>query len=136
MQRHSPAAVLVNAQGDILYLSARTGKYLEPAVGKANLNIFAMAREGLLHELSAAFRKALKQNCEVCVRNLQVGTNGGTQVVDLTVQPLSAPEALRGMALVVFTDVAVSAAPAKPGRGRASSASASKVARYSWRLLL
>jgi two-component system CheB/CheR fusion protein len=42
-----PAAVLVNDKGDILYISGRTGKYLEPAAGKANWNIFAMAREGL-----------------------------------------------------------------------------------------
>ena len=47
VQRFSPAAVLTNDKGDILYISGRTGKYLELPVGKANLNIFAMAREGL-----------------------------------------------------------------------------------------
>jgi hypothetical protein len=43
---YAPPAVLVNDKGDILYVSGRTGKYLEPAAGKANWNIFAMAREG------------------------------------------------------------------------------------------
>jgi two-component system CheB/CheR fusion protein len=38
--------------GDILYISGRTGKYLEPAAGKANWNIHAMARTGLRHEMS------------------------------------------------------------------------------------
>jgi ATPase subunit of ABC transporter with duplicated ATPase domains len=33
----SPPAVLVSDQGDILYISGRTGKYLEPAAGKATL---------------------------------------------------------------------------------------------------
>ena len=47
LQRYSPAAVLANDKGDILYINGRTGKYLEPAAGKANWNIFAMAREGL-----------------------------------------------------------------------------------------
>ena len=61
MQRYSPAAVLVNDKGDILYISGRTGKYLEPAAGKANWNIFAMAREGLRYELADAFQKALRQ---------------------------------------------------------------------------
>jgi hypothetical protein len=42
IQRFSPAAVLTNDKGDILYISGRTGKYLEPAAGKANLNVFAM----------------------------------------------------------------------------------------------
>ena len=54
LQRFSPAAVLINDKGDILYISGRTGKYLEPAAGKANWNIFAMAREGLRYELSSA----------------------------------------------------------------------------------
>ncbi len=49
--------MLVNDKGDILYISGRTGKYLEPAAGKANWNIFAMAREGLRYELSSAFSK-------------------------------------------------------------------------------
>ena len=44
--------MLVNDKGDILYISGRTGKYLEPAAGKANWNIFAMAREGLRYELT------------------------------------------------------------------------------------
>jgi two-component system CheB/CheR fusion protein len=45
LQRFSPAAVLTNEKGDILYINGRTGKYLEPAAGKANWNLFAMARE-------------------------------------------------------------------------------------------
>ena len=106
LQCYSPAAVLVNNKGDILYISGRTGKYLEPAAGKANWNIFAMAREGLRHELTGALQKALRQKGAVTLRNVVVRTNGGTQAVDLTVQPLEEPEALRGMVMIVFTDVA------------------------------
>lgn len=47
LQRFAPASVLVNEQGDILYITGKTGKYLEPVAGKANWNIYAMAREGL-----------------------------------------------------------------------------------------
>ena len=61
LQSYSPAAVLVNDKGDILYISGRTGKYLEPAAGKANWSIFAMARAGLRHELTGVFQKALRQ---------------------------------------------------------------------------
>ncbi len=128
LQRYSPAAVLVNAQGDILYISTRTGKYLEPPVGKANLNIFAMAREGLRHELSGAFSKALRQKADVMIRNLKVGTNGGTQVVDLTIQPLSSPEALNGMALIVFSDVASLPQQKRSGRAKSKPVDASRVA--------
>jgi len=46
LKHFSPPAVLVNDKGDILYISGRTGKYLEPAAGKANWNIFAMPVKG------------------------------------------------------------------------------------------
>jgi two-component system CheB/CheR fusion protein len=105
LQRYSPAAVLINDKGDILYISGRTGKYLEPAAGKANWNVFAMAREGLRYELADAFQKALRKKGAVTLKNLKVGTNGGTQTLDLTVQTLLEPEGLRGMVMVVFTDV-------------------------------
>lgn len=106
LQRYSPAAVLVTNEGDILYVSGKTGKYLEPAAGKANWNLFAMSREGLGNALSEAFHKAVRQKIVVTLKGVKVGTNGGTQIVDITVQPTTSPEALRGMVLVVFTDVA------------------------------
>ena len=115
LQHFSPPAVLANDKGDILYISGRTGKYLEPAAGKANWNIFAMAREGLRFDLGNAFQKALRQKEAITVKGLKVGTNGGTQIVDITVQAIEEPEALRGMVMIVFTDVATP--PAKESAG-------------------
>lgn len=106
LQHFSPAAVLVNDQGDILYISGRTGKYLEPAAGKANWNIFAMAREGLQFDLGIAFQKALRQKDTITVKGVRVGEAGFTQTVDLTVKMIEKPEALRGMTMIVFNDVA------------------------------
>ena len=125
LQRFSPAAVLTNDKGDILYISGRTGKYLEPAAGKANWNIFAMAREGLRYELNNAWQKALRQKTTVRLKGVQVGTNGGVQAVDITVQPISEPAALQGMVMIVFTEVATppetKAAGKKPPRASARS---------------
>ncbi|MBI5101705.1 MAG: PAS domain-containing protein, partial [Nitrospirae bacterium] len=103
----SPPAVLVNDRGDILYINGRTGKYLEPVAGKANWNIFAMAREGLRFELGSAFQKAMRQKDAVIIKGLKVGTNGGTQIVDVTVKAIEEPEALRGMVIIIFNDVAI-----------------------------
>jgi two-component system CheB/CheR fusion protein len=128
LQHYSPAAALVNNKGDILYISGRTGKYLEPAAGKANWNIFAMAREGLRFELADAFQRALRQKGIVTLRNLEVGTNGGSQVLDLTVQALAEPEALRGMVMIVFSDIAAPVQTKGPGRSRRSPAAAARLA--------
>jgi two-component system, chemotaxis family, CheB/CheR fusion protein len=107
LQRFAPASVLINGEGDILNITGRTGKYLEPAAGKANWNIYAMAREGLSNELPGAIRKA-KENYEpVKLHNIKIGTNGGTQVVDITLQMIEKPEAIKGTIMIVFNDVAV-----------------------------
>ncbi len=58
LHQFTPAGVLVNENGDILYISGRTGKYLEPAVGKANMNIFAMLRPGFQNDFAIAFRQS------------------------------------------------------------------------------
>jgi two-component system CheB/CheR fusion protein len=118
LQHFSPPAVLVNDKGDILYINGRTGKYLEPAAGKANWNIFAMTREGLRFELGCAFQKALRQKEALTVKGLKVGTNGGTQTVDITVQAIQQPEALRGMMMIVFNDVATPVEKITPGRAK------------------
>jgi two-component system CheB/CheR fusion protein len=116
VQRFSPAAVLTNDKGDILYISGRTGKYLELPVGRANLNIFAMAREGLRFELSGAFAAALRGERPVRVPGVRVRTNGAMQTVDLTVQKLTEPKELRGTLMIIVSDVAVAPDATPPQR--------------------
>ncbi len=106
LTRYAPAAVLTNDKGDILYISGRTGKYLEPAAGKANLNIFAMAREGLRYELDTVFRKALGGRDPITLKGLNVRTNSHEQMVDMTVLPLAEPEEFKRTVLIVFADAA------------------------------
>ena len=105
LQHFSPPGVLVNENGDIIYISGRTGKYLEPAVGKANLNIFAMLREGIRNEFPGAFRKALLQKEVVVLHNMKVGTNGGSQNLNVTIKRIDKPEPLNGMVMIIFTDL-------------------------------
>jgi len=106
LQGHAPAAVLVNADGDILYISGRTGKYLEPAAGKVNINLHAMARAGLAEALVGVLPRALRAMQPVKLRGLRVGDPSSLAVVDVTVQPLAQPAVLQGRLLVVFQEVA------------------------------
>lgn len=122
LQRYSPAIVLTGDQGDILFISGRTGKYLEPAAGKANWNILAMARPGLSRALNEAFGRAIRLRTAVTIRRVKVDTNGGSQFADITVQPLVEPEALRGTVLVIFTDVAAPEESETRGKAKAGQA--------------
>lgn len=113
LQRFTPSAVLTTDKGDIVYINGKTGKYLEPAAGKVNNNLFAMAREGLAGPLSEVFNRAVRQGEKVNSLNIKVGTNGGTKIVDVSVHPLTEPAALRDMVLVVFIDAVLSSTPSK-----------------------
>ena len=101
---YGPPSVVVNAEGDILYVNGRTGKYLEPSSGKVNNNVFAMAREGLREELGAALHNAATRKMTVTTSGARVKSNGGSTTVNLTVRPLAQPAALRAMFLVVFEE--------------------------------
>ena len=90
LQRMAPAAALVSAQGDILYLHGRTGRYLEPATGEVGMyNILKMAREGLRRELTTALHKTVGIKEMVRCHGLRVKTNGDFTIVNLTVCPVS-----------------------------------------------
>jgi two-component system, chemotaxis family, CheB/CheR fusion protein len=120
--RYAPAAVLVAPQGEMLYFSGRTGRYLEPAAGKPNMNLFAMARDGLNQALSESFPRAIRDRTLVTLKKVRIVGIGAAHYVDVLIQPLTEPAVLHGLALVVFYDV-----PA-PVRRRVHGASADEAA--------
>jgi len=104
LTNYTPSCVIINEKEEILYFHGKTGKYLEPAPGKAGLKILEMAREGLKHELNAAIRKVIDRKKEVVFKDLNVKTNGSFHIVNLIVRPLEKPD-LEGLVLVIFEDV-------------------------------
>ncbi len=104
-ERYAPPSVIVNERGDIIYIHGHTGHYLQPAPGQPNLNILAMAREGLRYELAAALSKANRHDDEVINKIVQIKSNGDFRGVSLSVNKIVNPEALRGLLLVTFDTV-------------------------------
>jgi len=133
--RYAPPAVLADDSGDILYVSGRTGKYLEPAAGKANWNLFAMAREGLRHELSDAFQKVLRKKGSVALHLLKVRTNGGEQFVDVTLQRLDEAGPLQGLVMILFSDVAAPVSAKAAGQSPKPHARGARIAEVEQELL-
>ncbi len=105
LEQHTPPCVIVNEQGDILYLHGRTGKYLEPAPGKAQMNVIEMAREGLRQDLRAVLRKAALRRERAVAEGVQIRNNGGFQTVNLIVTSVRKPAYLEGLLLIVFQEV-------------------------------
>jgi len=120
LQVYAPAAVVLNPDADVVYISGRVGKYLEPTAGTANWNIHAMAPEGLRQPLFEALQQAADQDAPVQLHSLCVTTSAGTQPVDVTVQAFHQPGPLQGMTLVVFRDVAPQRPSPYEGHGAGS----------------
>lgn len=110
LDTYGPPSVIITADGDIVYINGRIGKYLEPSSGKVNVNVFAMARDGLREELGIAIHNAAKQKNTVVQSGVRVKSNGGWTTMNLTVRPLLEPAEVRGMLLIVFEEAATDAA--------------------------
>ncbi|MCC5826539.1 chemotaxis protein CheB [Alkalimonas sp.] len=108
LQVYAPAAVVLNRAGDIVYISGRTGKYLEPAAGKANWNFHAMVRDSLRAPLALALQQAASHSAPLQLHRLPLSAGDNAMQVDVSVQALHEPAALQGMTMVVFRDVSAS----------------------------
>ncbi|USX28781.1 PAS domain-containing protein [Oxalobacteraceae bacterium OTU3CINTB1] len=119
LKKHAPAAVLLNVHGDILYIHGRTGAYLEPAAGKANWNIHAMARDGLRHELTDLLKRASQSEEMIAVRGLIQRDAAGkpSQALDLTAEAMPDSGPLSGTVMLTFSTL-----PLPPEKRRSRSA--------------
>ncbi len=111
VQSYGPPAVVTDHRGDIVYVSGRTGGYLEAATGRANWNLLAMAVDGLRPAVSRAFRRVLATDREERVEAVRVEANETVRLVDLTVRPLALGDAGTDLVLVVFEDRATVSGP-------------------------
>jgi two-component system CheB/CheR fusion protein len=119
LQEFSPAAVLVNEQGDVVYINGHTGKYLEPAAGKANWNIHVMARPAIRAQLAAAIRQALHEKNTIELHGLKLEEDPQSSL-DVTIRPVRETPGLEGMVMIVFRDITIPQAATLKRRRRAA----------------
>lgn len=105
LQSYSPNCVIINGNGDLVYIHGKTGKYLELTHGEAKMNIFEMAREGLKQELPVLVRKVISGKRPVTAEAISVKSNGKTQLINLTVKPVKEPAAMLGSFLIIFEEI-------------------------------
>ena len=111
LQTFSPAAVMVNPLGDIVYISGRTGQFLEPAAGKANWNIHVMLRPDIRAPIAMGLAEALQTGQALVLNGLTI-PGDEHRMLQVTVHPLQKPASLAGMAMVIFKECDVpNAAP-------------------------
>jgi two-component system, chemotaxis family, CheB/CheR fusion protein len=105
LERFAPQHVVVNRDGDVVYYSSRTGKYLEAPHGAPTRQLLTMARKGLRLDLRTLFREAVETGRSATRRGISIESDhGGVQLVNLTIEPLSDRGAGEPLYLVLFAD--------------------------------
>jgi chemotaxis methyl-accepting protein methylase len=100
-----PAALVVNAEGDILHVRGPVGDYLDPAVGKTNLNIHAMARGELAKLLEKAIPEAVDSALPVFLQRVPLGREARRGFANVSIRHVEGPGAGRDWVLVCFEGV-------------------------------
>ncbi|HTI02482.1 MAG TPA: CheR family methyltransferase [Acidisoma sp.] len=105
VERFAPPHVVVNHDGDVVYYSTRTGKYLEAPAGPPSHHLLTMVRKGLRLDLRTLFREAVETGRSATRDGVSLDTEeGGVQIVNLTIEPLGDRTGGEPLFLVLFTD--------------------------------
>ncbi len=102
---YAPSSLIINDSGEILYIHGRMGKYLEPAPGKARLNVFDMAKDGTGFKIRSAVQNALDKKKDFVLEGLIIKNNGDSNIVNIIVKLIQEPEIMRNLLIVSFEDV-------------------------------
>ena len=132
LEHHSPAGLIINSEMEIVHFRGRTSPYVEPAPGKASLNLLKMARGGLAEELRSLINQAAKKG-SARRKDVTFEHNGRGRSVNISVEQLNVsaiPEDIHYV--VLFEAIPPQTLPGKTaGRGSKSTApSVSKDRRF------
>jgi two-component system CheB/CheR fusion protein len=122
LARYVPASALVAPDGEVLQFRGDTAPYLQLGGGRPSLNIFKMARDGLLVPLREAIHKARDTGVPVVGSASSLGEASGPRAIEFDVLPILGDTAEQMHFLVVFRSSAGgdAAAVVEPVEARAS----------------
>ncbi|MDZ8258461.1 chemotaxis protein CheB [Nostoc sp. ChiQUE01b] len=105
LNRYAPASVIINNDLEIIQFRGQTSPFLQPAPGKASLNLLKMAKEGLRLELRTAVHQAKKRDEAVTKEGIQIREDDQLRQIKIDVIPLQPPLVGERYFLVIFEDV-------------------------------
>jgi len=114
---YAPPSVLVTERAEIVHVHGRTGRFLEPAEGRANVNLLDMAREGLRPALTWLLREVERAPERPVRRDARFRANGDYRSVCLVARQLAASDALPGLILVSFEERSAAVEPSPAALG-------------------
>jgi two-component system CheB/CheR fusion protein len=105
LNRYAPVGVIINNELEILQFRGQTSPYLQPAPGRASLNLLKMAKEGLRLELRTAIHQARKRDEVVTKDGLEFTDDNQLRQIRLDVIPFKSHAVGERYFLVLFQDI-------------------------------
>jgi two-component system CheB/CheR fusion protein len=118
LARYAPAGVIVDEKDNIAEFRGETGPYLEHPHGRASLNLFKMARQGLVLELRQAIQEARKKDAPVRREGVTLRHRGQARQTNLEVIPLRVSSERERSLLVLFEPSPATRSPVRAPAGK------------------
>ncbi|MGH7982137.1 MAG: chemotaxis protein CheB [Candidatus Udaeobacter sp.] len=101
---YAPCGVVIDSNMQIRQFRGQTAPYLEHRAGHATLNLFQMARPGILADLHALVQRAFKMEQRVRKENVIVKHDNRIWEVNIDAVPFKLPASEQRWLLLVFTE--------------------------------
>jgi two-component system CheB/CheR fusion protein len=108
-----PPSILIDGNGDIVYVTSPAGRFLHYPHGELSKNILALVRPELRLELSAALFQARQSHEEIDTSWVRMQKEGATVPIRMVVRPGRESSDLKGTTLVVFEEASDDAGEVK-----------------------
>jgi two-component system CheB/CheR fusion protein len=111
-EQHAPPSVLIDAESNIVHLSAQASRFLRHAAGTPSHNLMTLVQPELRLELRTAVFQALRSGKSVEARRVRLQRDGREHFVNMIARPVHEPELTSGpLVLVLFDEVEDSMTP-------------------------
>lgn len=104
LEHYAPPSVLINSEGDIVYLSDKAGQYLRYAGGEPSHNLVTLIMPELRLELRTALFQITQQGGDIETRPVAVSRDGFELNLSLTIRQVQRDQASGQLILVLFNE--------------------------------
>lgn len=104
IDHYTPASLLVNEKGDILYINGNMNRYLQFNSGEAIMNIHKIAREELKYPIGNALTQVYQTKNSTGPIEVKVNENTKSFKIAFIINPIEDTH-LEGLAIIIFKDI-------------------------------
>ena len=107
VSNYTPAFIIIDDKGDIVYVYGRTSQYLELPFGEARLHFMNMIRPELKSTFHVGIHKAFSQQKEIVLNGLKITPPQNDRYINVKISPIQEPDGTQpALLLIVIEEIA------------------------------